>query len=101
MGMLSRVWHGAGGANLLRGQIGSRAREIVRRGTGLDRGLMVTVPNSGRNWLYRWRRKLATAAIGVLLAVIGYHALFGANGLMIYEQKRRVSAELDRQLKAL
>jgi cell division protein FtsB len=62
---------------------------------------MVTGPDSGRNWLYRWRRKLATAGIGVLLALIAYYALFGANGLVAYEQKRRVSAELDRQLKAL
>jgi cell division protein FtsB len=62
---------------------------------------MVTGPNSSRNWLYRWRRKLATAGTGLLLAVIGYHALFGANGLMVYEQKRRESAELDHQIKVL
>jgi cell division protein FtsB len=62
---------------------------------------MVMGPNSSRNCLYRWRRKLATAGTGVLLVVIGYHALFGANGLMVYEQKRRESAELDRQIKAM
>jgi len=62
---------------------------------------MVTGLNSGKSWLYRWRRKLATAGTSVLLAVIGYHAFFGANGLMVYEQKRRESDELDRQIKTL
>ena len=62
---------------------------------------MRTGLNWGKNWLYRWRRKLATAGIGVLLAVIGYHAFFGANGLMVYEQKRRESAELNGQIKTL
>jgi cell division protein FtsB len=57
--------------------------------------------NGGREWLYRLRRKLATAGIGVVLCVIGYHAIFGANGLMVYQQKRRESGELERQIKAM
>jgi cell division protein FtsB len=36
-----------------------------------------------------------------LLCVVGYFAVFGANGLMDYRQKRRESRELDRQIKAL
>lgn len=56
---------------------------------------------SGREQLYRLRHKLAAAGIGVLLCVIGYYAVFGANGLMDYQQKRRESRELDRQIKAL
>jgi cell division protein FtsB len=62
---------------------------------------MLGIVNSGTEWLYRVRRKLATAGIGVVLCVVGYHAVFGANGLMVYEQKRRESRELDRQIKAL
>jgi cell division protein FtsB len=56
---------------------------------------------SGRELLQGLRGKLATVGIGVLLCVVGYHAIFGANGLMVYEQKRKESHELDRQLKAL
>jgi cell division protein FtsB len=55
----------------------------------------------GRELLYSLRGKLATAAIGIVLCVVGYHAVFGANGLMVYEQKRQESQELDRQNKAL
>ncbi len=36
-----------------------------------------------------------------MLCVVGYYAVFGANGLMDYQQKRRESRELDRQIKAL
>ena len=51
--------------------------------------------------MYNLRRKLATAAIGMLLCVVGYHAVFGANGLMVYQQKRRESQDLERQIKVL
>jgi cell division protein FtsB len=56
---------------------------------------------SGREQLYRLRHKLAATGIGILLCVVGYFAVFGANGLVEYQQKRRESRELDRQIKAL
>lgn len=56
---------------------------------------------SGRERLYRLRHKLAATGIGILLCVVGYYAVFGANGLMDYQQKRRESRELDRQIKSL
>lgn len=55
----------------------------------------------GRESLYSLRGRLATMGIGVVLLVVAYHAIFGANGLMVYEQKRRESRELDRQIKSL
>jgi len=45
--------------------------------------------------------RLATAGIFVLVCVLGYHVIFGANGLMVYQQKRYESRELERQIKAL
>ena len=51
--------------------------------------------------LYGLRRRLATIGIGILLCVVGYHTVFGANGLLVYQQKRKESQELDRQIKAL
>jgi cell division protein FtsB len=55
----------------------------------------------GKEMAYRIRHKLAVAGIGILLCVVGYYAVFGANGLMDYQQKRRESRELDQQIKAL
>ena len=56
---------------------------------------------SGKELLYRWRRKIAAAGIGVLLCVVAYYAVFAANGLVDYRHKRQESRELDRQIKAL
>lgn len=55
----------------------------------------------GSEPLFSRRGKLATMGIGILLCMVAYHAIFGANGLMVYEQKRRESQELDRQIKSL
>jgi cell division protein FtsB len=55
----------------------------------------------GRERLNPWRRKLATAGIGVLLCMAAYYVVFSANGLMVYQEKRRESQELDRQIKSL
>jgi cell division protein FtsB len=37
----------------------------------------------------------------VVLALAAYYVVFSANGLMVYEQKRHESHDLDRQLKTL
>ena len=55
----------------------------------------------GRELLYRLRHKLAATGVGILLCVVGYYAIFAANGLVDYQKKRRESRELDRQIKAL
>src|SRR5438445_2508983 len=50
----------------------------------------------------RWRRKLATAGICVLAMIAAYYVVFSANnGLLVYQEKRRESRELDRQIKFL
>jgi cell division protein FtsB len=38
--------------------------------------------------LYNARRKLATVAVLVIAALVAYHAVFGANGMVVYEQKK-------------
>ena len=55
----------------------------------------------GREAFYRSRRKAAVAGIGILLCVVGYYAVFAANGLVDYRQKRQESRELDRQIRTL
>lgn len=56
----------------------------------------------GKERLYQWRHKLATAVIGVLLCLSAYYVVFSANnGLLVYQGKRHESQELDRQIKSL
>ncbi len=67
----------------------------------MDQSIVQGIVKSGRELLYGFRRRLATIGIGILLCVVGYHAVFGANGLLVYQQKRKESQELDHQIKAL
>jgi cell division protein FtsB len=55
----------------------------------------------GTQWLQRSRRKVATAAIGAILCLIGYHAVFGANGFLVFQQKRTESKKLEREIQTL
>lgn len=52
-------------------------------------------------WLYRMRRVLATLSIGLLALGIGYKAVFGPNGMMVYRAKRaeyqRLQQEIERE----
>ena len=47
-----------------------------------------------------WRR-VATAAAALLALGLGYHVIFGQNGLTAYEQKRMDYQALDSQLRSL
>jgi len=50
---------------------------------------------------YMSRRKVATAGAAVLALGLGYHVVFGRNGLISYEQKRMDSKTLDGELRSL
>jgi cell division protein FtsB len=47
------------------------------------------------------RRKIATGAAAVLALGVGYHVVFGANGLTVYEQKRQETHSLNTSLQEL
>lgn len=47
------------------------------------------------------RRRVATVAAALLAAGVGYHVVFGQNGLTAYDQKRRDAHSLEQQLKQL
>lgn len=47
-----------------------------------------------------WRR-VATGAAALLAVAMGYHVIFGQNGLTVYQQKRQDAESLDRQLHSL
>jgi cell division protein FtsB len=50
---------------------------------------------------YTGRRKFATAATGMLVLVVGWHVVFGANGLTAYEAKRKQTIDLATQIDRL
>lgn len=52
-------------------------------------------------WLERvpvGRRKTATITAAVLAVAVGYHVVFGANGVIVYEKKRQETKQLNRQM---
>jgi cell division protein FtsB len=46
-------------------------------------------------------RKVATGAAALLALAMGFHVIFGQNGLTAYQQKRQDAQNLDRQLHSL
>ena len=52
-------------------------------------------------WLYRKRHKLAIWAVVVLVCLIGYGAIFGANGFIAFRRKIKDSHNLDREIQTL
>ncbi|WP_433964009.1 FtsB family cell division protein [Tunturiibacter gelidiferens] len=67
-------------------------------GMGAKRsGAIVPLSKSARvGW-----RKVATGAAAVLAVAMGYHVIFGQNGLTVYQQKRNDAQSLDGQLRSL
>lgn len=66
----------------------------------MGNGMIPTLLENTRELLYRWRRKIATAAVLLLICNVAYHVIFGANGLIIYSKKRSeykaLQVEVDR-----
>ena len=57
--------------------------------------------DKAREWVYARRRKLATAGIGVLAVLMAWHVVFGANGMLAYEQKRAEYRKLQSEMENL
>jgi cell division protein FtsB len=47
------------------------------------------------------RRRAATIAAAALALAVGYHVIFGANGLTVYEQKRHETHLLNQEMQDL
>ena len=56
---------------------------------------------SGSEWIHRLRHKLATAAVGAMLCLIGYRAIFGENGFLVFHQKKAELQRLEQEKQAL
>jgi cell division protein FtsB len=53
------------------------------------------------SWLYGSRRRLATGGIVVLTVWLFLHVMFGANGMVVYRQKRTEYQDMRRELNQL
>jgi len=53
------------------------------------------------SWAHTGWRRVATVAAAALAIGVGYHVVFGQNGLTAYQQKNRDAKSLDEQLKSL
>jgi len=51
-------------------------------------------------WFFAMRRILATICIGLLAVLIGYKAVFGANGMKVWEAKRAEVERLQQEIEA-
>lgn len=49
-------------------------------------------------WLYNARRRLATGAVAVLTVWLFVHVMFGANGMVVYRNKRTEYQDLQKQV---
>lgn len=70
----------------------SKLRAEVKRQSAIVR----LYERSHKGW-----RKIATGAAALLALSMGYHVIFGQNGLTAYQQKRQDAQSLDRQLRNL
>ena len=66
----------------------------------LSARLLAAIPGLRGETHLGWRR-VATVAAALLALGLGYHVVFGQNGLTAYEQKRQEYQELDSQLHSL
>jgi cell division protein FtsB len=70
----------------------SKSRAEVKRPSAIVR----LYERSHKSW-----RKIATGAAALLTLAMGYHVIFGQNGLTAFQQKRQDAQSLDRQLRSL
>jgi len=52
-------------------------------------------------WLYGTRRRLATVGMMLLAIMLGYHVVFGANGMVAYQHKRDENRKLQQEIQRL
>jgi cell division protein FtsB len=51
--------------------------------------------------VYRVRRRIATGAVIAAALVFGYHAIFGENGISVYEQRRAEDRAVQKKIDEL
>ena len=51
--------------------------------------------------VYRMRRRVATGAVIAAAVVFGYHAIFGENGVTVYQQRRAEDRSVQKRITEL
>src|SRR5258708_8091136 len=106
MGLLSLVRHRAGGEDLFGSEVGSGTDQADGSGrkVGIRPGMRAYLNKliqEVTNWLYQARRRVAIAGVGLLACFIGYHAVFGANGFLVYREQKTQLRPLRHQRQSL
>lgn len=52
-------------------------------------------------WLYRGRRRIATSAVAILTVMLFLHVTFGANGMVVYRQKKAEYEQVQKETESL
>lgn len=65
------------------------------------RNRILRMLSAGSLGLYQRRRRIATVGVTVLALLVGYHVIFGQNGLTAFRQKRLDARQLDQQVQQL
>jgi cell division protein FtsB len=73
---------------------------VVPTEPSIVKGFLTRLGKAGEG-VYGARRKIATGAAGVLAITMGYHVIFGQNGLTAYRAKRNNERELRMQMQEL
>jgi cell division protein FtsB len=75
-------------------------RAVVARAPQAEALAASWIENSRPVWtkIYALRRRIATIAVGVLACSLFVHVMLGANGMVIYKQKRTEREALQKQL---
>ena len=83
---------------------GIRAPEIAEAGVRRAGDYVLEAVESSRPaWsvVYEWRRRAATTAVALLALWLLVHVVFGANGMVVYSQKRAEHRSLQNEIDAL
>jgi cell division protein FtsB len=54
--------------------------------------------HNGQSWFYRMRRVLMTLCLAALTVFIGYKAVFGANGMKVWQAKKAEASALQQEI---
>lgn len=51
--------------------------------------------------LYPWRTKIATCGVAVFALYLGFHVIFGANGMAVYQHKKAEHQRLQKEVQEM
>ncbi len=78
-------------------------RRVIAHAPDAEAALDRLVERTRPAWslVYDLRRRIATVAVIVLAVGLFFHVMFGANGMVVYKQKRAEMKELQREVSDL